>query len=104
MAGRGADQTRTVARTKIAKSRLEAGVTQRALAEAVGLPLATYRRLERGQMDNPPFRWLVNIFLALDLDSFDEVLEEDWWLWMQLRAGAPDEPPDTPTFLGRDPR
>jgi transcriptional regulator with XRE-family HTH domain len=44
------------ARTKLAKLRLERGVSQQELAWMTGLSIATYQRLERGQLWNPPLR------------------------------------------------
>jgi transcriptional regulator with XRE-family HTH domain len=66
-----------VARTKLANLRLESGIAQEELAAATGLSIATYRRLERGEMPNPPLRYLVNCARALGVDVAD-VVEEEW--------------------------
>lgn len=91
---RGASTERTIARTRLAEARLERGLTQREVAAFTGIPLSSYRRLERGGNLNPPLRWLVNCQLALALDTLGDVMEEEWFDWLQLSASAPDRPPD----------
>jgi transcriptional regulator with XRE-family HTH domain len=81
----------SAARTRIAAKRLERGVSQRALARAVGLTRTTYWRLEHGRTDNPPFRYLVNIAIALDC-PVHELLEEHWMRWKSFNVHAAHAP------------
>jgi transcriptional regulator with XRE-family HTH domain len=70
----------TKIRTQLAASRAAAGLTQKEMAEAIGIPIATYVRLERGQIKNPRLRWLVNAGFVLDR-SLDELLDEEMLEW-----------------------
>lgn len=72
------------------------------MSEATGIALASYRRLERGKIDNPPLRWLVNCQLALDLPDIDDVIDDEWSTFKQLQPGGPDEPPDPLSFLANE--
>lgn len=47
------------------------------MAELVGLTERTYARLERGDMPNPPIRYLSNCALILDVDLVS-VCEDEW--------------------------
>jgi transcriptional regulator with XRE-family HTH domain len=69
------------------------GVTQDELAKAVGISVPTYRRLERGEVENPKFRHLVNCSLALGVELTD-ILEDEWLKWLPLQniAATPPEP------------
>jgi transcriptional regulator with XRE-family HTH domain len=80
------------ARTRIAVARVRRGITQADLADALGLSLATYRKLEHGRMDNPPLRYLVNLGIALDV-PFSALVEDRWRDWAAI---SPDRstPPD----------
>jgi transcriptional regulator with XRE-family HTH domain len=53
------------AETMLARVRMARGITQEELADAIGISLPTYRRLERKDMDNPGIRYLANAALAL---------------------------------------
>jgi len=57
----------------LARVRMARGLTQEELADAIGISLPTYRRLERKDMDNPGVRYLANAAIALgvELDSPD---------------------------------
>jgi transcriptional regulator with XRE-family HTH domain len=81
--------------SRIAGVRRRAGLRQDELAAAVGMSVATLRRLERGEIDNPPLRYLQNIAMALDV-RIGELIEPEWREWW-LRPGAV-APPD---FTGR---
>jgi transcriptional regulator with XRE-family HTH domain len=76
--------------SRIANLRRGAGLRQDELAEAVGMSVATLRRLERGEIDNPPLRYLQNIAIALNA-SLDAVIEPAWRQWWP-RPGAPRPP------------
>ncbi len=96
---RGANEVSTVVRTKLANWRVWRNVSQREMSEATGIPIASYRRLERGQLDNPPLRWLVNCQLALDLPQIDDLIDDEWETFKQLHPDGPREPPDPQYFL-----
>jgi transcriptional regulator with XRE-family HTH domain len=84
----------TKGETKLADRRLRAGLTQEEMAALTGISLAHYRRLERGQITNPPLRFLVNCALVLRVDLFD-VIDDQWLEWMpfdQRNAGPPELP------------
>lgn len=57
-----------------------------------GISVATLRRLERGQMDNPPLRYLQNLAIALEV-KLDTLIEPGWREWWP-RPGAADPPGD----------
>jgi transcriptional regulator with XRE-family HTH domain len=85
--------------TKLARVRMKRGVTQEELAEAIGISVVTYRRLERGRMDNPPLRYLQNAALALGVE-LDDLWEEQWREWMVFDQQRP-EPPKPEQFRRR---
>lgn len=94
----GADDRRTKPRTKLALWRVYRNVSQREMSEATGIAPASYRRLERGQIDNPPLRWLVNCQLALGAPQLTDLIEDEWSTFKQFRDG-PTEPPDPDYFF-----
>jgi transcriptional regulator with XRE-family HTH domain len=63
------------------------------LAEATGISLRTIQRLERGEFDNPPLRYLVNCQLALGVERLEELLEEEWLSWKVFDVAASEPPP-----------
>jgi transcriptional regulator with XRE-family HTH domain len=77
---------KTLSSTRLAVARLQRNVTQEDLAKQVGLSLASYRRLERGQVRNPGIRTLVNLAVALQV-PIDEVCEPEWFEWWDAGAG-----------------
>lgn len=56
------------------------GVYQHELARATGIPIASYRRLERGEVKNPPLWWYVNCAIALNF-PLEEVLDDELLAW-----------------------
>lgn len=67
-------------------------MTQEELAKAVGVSAQTIRRLERGEVENPKLRTLVNCAIALGVELSD-VIEDDWLGWLPTsRARRPPEP------------
>lgn len=82
----------TTPETRLARVRMSRGVTQEELARAIGVSIATYRRIERGQTPNPPLRYLTNAALALGV-QLDDVIEDAWRGWWQR---YPDDPPGPP--------
>jgi len=73
----------TMVRSRLAVARVRAGLTQTQAAERIGIGFATYRRLERGQIENPPLRYLVNATIVFGVE-LDEVIEDRWREWMPL--------------------
>jgi len=68
-------------------------MTQAELAEVTGISLSSLKRLELGEIDNPPLRWLVNIGHAFGLADVNELFEDEWWEWKELKPGV-RRPPD----------
>jgi transcriptional regulator with XRE-family HTH domain len=66
-------------------------MTQEALAHETGVPLATYRRLERGEIPNPRLGWLVNCSLILQA-PLQALLRDYEYSWVPLKNG-PEGPP-----------
>jgi transcriptional regulator with XRE-family HTH domain len=89
-----ADALRTGSRTRLAIWRLRRGLTQRRLAQAVGMSLAGYRRLERDQVADPSVRDLANLALALGVDLTD-LLEPSWVTWRPPDAKLSKPPVST---------
>jgi transcriptional regulator with XRE-family HTH domain len=82
--------------TRLAAVRHWRGATQQELAEAVGVSLNTIRRLESGQVANPPLRTLINCSKALGV-RLGDVAEPEWTTWWVpegLDARSLPEPPD----------
>jgi transcriptional regulator with XRE-family HTH domain len=80
-----------VAERKITRLRLAreaALVSQRELAELAGIPIATYRRLERGEIRNPSVRLLVNCAIVL-FRPVEELLDDEWLEWLPLDRREP---------------
>jgi transcriptional regulator with XRE-family HTH domain len=84
--------------TKIARARLDHGVTQQELAEATGMSVRTIQELERGEIENPRIRNIVNIAAALGKEWID--LCEDAWLQpgklIKYQAAPPKSEPLEP--------
>jgi len=83
----------------LARVRLARGVTQEELADAIGISLPTYRRLERNDMDNPGIRYLANAALALGVE-LDVLIEDEWREWMVF-DGQRHAPPRYEEFWRR---
>jgi transcriptional regulator with XRE-family HTH domain len=82
----------TIAETKLARVRMSRQVSQDEMADALGISVPTYRRLERNKMDNPGLRYLVNAALALGVE-LDDIIEDEWREWMVFAKSRP-RPPD----------
>lgn len=83
------DRRRIAPVTKLARLRIDRDFRQDELAEKTGLSLRTLQRLEAGEINNPPLRYLTNCAIALEVD-LDEVIEDEWRQWLKLDARAPD--------------
>lgn len=75
-------------RTRLAATRVATGLTQKEMAWAIGIPIANYIRLERGQHRNPPLGWLVNAAHVLDCD-LDELIDDAMREWYRFDRPAP---------------
>lgn len=78
-------------RTRLAAARVSAGLTQTEMAWAVGIPVASYIRLERGKLRNPRLGWLVNASIVLGADLAD-LLDDSMTAWYRFDRS---EPPST---------
>jgi transcriptional regulator with XRE-family HTH domain len=90
----------TIPETKLARARMSRGVTQEEMAQAVGISVPTYRRLERGETNNPKLRHLVNCAIALGVE-LDAVIEDEWFEWLPLDRGSAATPPAPEQFWRR---
>jgi transcriptional regulator with XRE-family HTH domain len=88
----------TQPRTKLAALRLDQGLSQQEMARRTGLSIATYQRLERGDLWNPPLRYLVNCALVLGVE-LEQVFEDSWREWHTFSAHADD--PRSPDADGK---
>jgi transcriptional regulator with XRE-family HTH domain len=79
-------------RTKIAARRQHLKLTQRELSQLTGISERTIQRLERGEFDNPPIRYLANLARVFECDLTD-ICEDDWLEWTVFDANAPEPPP-----------
>ncbi len=90
----------TIPDTKLARARMSRGVTQEELAQAVGISVPTYRRLERGETKNPKLRHLVNCAIALGVELHD-VIEDEWLQWLPFNKSNAAKPPRPERFWRR---
>jgi hypothetical protein len=81
-------QTEDEARGQTPRDQAVTAETQRADRD----PLHTIQRLERGEIGNPPIRYLVNLAEVLECRLVD-VCEDEWIKWTVLDASAPGPPP-----------
>jgi transcriptional regulator with XRE-family HTH domain len=75
-------------KTRLRLARDAAGVSQQELAELAGIPIATYRRLERGEVRNPSIRLLVNCAIVL-FTPVEELLDDEWLEWLPIDRRDP---------------
>jgi transcriptional regulator with XRE-family HTH domain len=64
--------------TWLNRYRREAEVSQIELSRATGISLRTLQRLESADCENPPVRYLISCAVALGLDDW-HLLPEDQW-------------------------
>lgn len=88
----------TEPRSNLAHTRLRERISQKQLAEWVGVSLRQYRRLEANADDTeivrPPLAFFVNCSLALGV-PFDDVAPPDWQeTWTDLNGERPIPPFD----------
>jgi transcriptional regulator with XRE-family HTH domain len=75
--------------------RLETLETQETMSRKTGIGLRAYRRLENGQLQNPPIRYLVNASKVLGV-PLEEICEPEWLEWTVFDVSAPDPPASAP--------
>lgn len=73
------------------RRREECGVTQKAMAKAIGVSEETYRRLESGKKDDPGVRLLHNCALALGTSLY-KIIPEEWYGWTVFSDDATKPP------------
>jgi transcriptional regulator with XRE-family HTH domain len=61
-----AEPTRSSQRTKLARLRVQADVTQLEMSRLTGIGARTYSKLEQGENTNPPLGYLVNCAAVLE--------------------------------------
>lgn len=83
----------------LGKVRMARGVSQQELAEAMGISLATLRRIERNQAENPGYRYLVNAAMVLGVEV-GALIEPEWREWKVFDHQHP-EPPQPEDFWRR---
>jgi DNA-binding XRE family transcriptional regulator len=84
--------------TKLALARINRGVSQQDLADAVGVSLKTIERLEANKIRDPHLRIVSNCALALKV-KLEDVIEPSWREWHVFNAKRP-APPDPDEFFG----
>ncbi len=90
--------------TRLRATRLDRGFSQQDLAELTGIPLRSLERLDRGEVDDLPFRWLVNLSIALWCKPVD-LAESEWFKWKEditpaRRTPRPSDPPAQGSRIG----
>lgn len=83
---------RTDPQTRLAEVRVSRGVYQHELAQATGISIASIKRLEQGEVANPPLWWYVNCALALNV-ALEEILDPELASW-RATPSAPRPPSD----------
>lgn len=83
-------QVRSGATTPLAARRVAAGWTQEELADAAGISLRTYARLEGGEPP-PGIARLANLALLLNCDPCD-LIEASWKEWHYDLKPEPHDP------------
>lgn len=67
----------SIARTRIARLRLQRGLSQREVADQAGLSIRTYRAIERGEVFDPGVRQVANIARVLQVE-IAHACEPEW--------------------------
>src|SRR5437899_11334476 len=80
--------------------RIERGVTQEELADAVGVSLSTIQRLEGGRVDDPGIRLLHNCAIALASNPYT-LSPTKWYFWTAFSEERP-QPPNWSEFFDSD--
>ena len=67
-------------KTKLAQKRLERQMTQLAMSEATGIPMATYQRMEMAERKTVNYEYLARCAQVLEV-PFDELVEDKYKRW-----------------------
>lgn len=68
-------------------------MTQQEMWQATGMARATYLKLEHGDYDNPPVRYLTNCAIVLGC-QLEELVQAEWRGWWKRLPHDPDAPAD----------
>lgn len=71
------------AATNLSQARQRVGLSQEDLARLAGVSRDTLQRIEWGQHQNPPIRYLANFALVLGV-PLEEVCEPEWLGWTKF--------------------
>jgi transcriptional regulator with XRE-family HTH domain len=74
-------------KTRLNRERRVRSVSQSALARATGISERTLQRLEGGEIENPPLRYLVNCAKALGMEDWRDLVEPEWEQWLRIKGG-----------------
>jgi transcriptional regulator with XRE-family HTH domain len=79
--------------TLLAERRVSKGVNQHELARQTGISLSSLKRLEHGDVTNPPLWWFINCARALNVE-LEEILDPELRAWRPgpHQAAAPPPP------------
>lgn len=83
--------------TKLAEWRDARGLSQRKVAELIGLSLPAYKRLERGELPRPRLAYFVNASIVLDV-PLEVLIDEDYLTWRRLSDTRDDAPAPPHSF------
>ena len=89
---------RSSADTRLARLRQERGVTQEALADAIGMSRQTYAQLEFAELPLRQLRYLANAAILLGCE-LEDLVEDSYREWTNLNGRVPE--PMRPQFLWR---
>jgi DNA-binding XRE family transcriptional regulator len=76
----GKTHDNTKPESKLARVRVERGLTQEEMTRLTGLNTSTYWRLERKRIKNPPIGYLAVCADVLDV-SLDDIVEDEYRRW-----------------------
>jgi hypothetical protein len=90
-----ADSLRSAQKTKLARLRVLRDYSQRDLELGSGVPIRTLQRLEAGQIESPPFGYLVNLTVAPE-SAVEDLIEDGWLAAQSSPYTGPWAGPDFP--------
>jgi transcriptional regulator with XRE-family HTH domain len=76
----------------LAEVRASKGVNQHELARQTGMSLSSLKRLEHGEVANPPLWWFINCARALNVE-LEEILDPKLLAWRPGPNAAAGPPP-----------
>jgi transcriptional regulator with XRE-family HTH domain len=85
--------------TELVKARMNRGVSQKALADKVGVSWKTIARLESNEIADPGIRLLNNCALTLSV-TLESLIERSWRQWKVFNEERP-APPDPGSFVSQ---